>query len=151
MEHSESYSFGQTPPNDNERLIGMFAHLSLFFGSLILPLIFWATGKNSKFIAFHSLQVLFFHIAYTVILVFLIIFAAVIGMLAGLINRSGSTSHDIGVLQIIVILALGFVIIGFILACVVSAIMLSVSTYKGGMKKYPIIGNIVYKKVYGTT
>jgi uncharacterized membrane protein len=115
-----------------------------------LPLIFWATGKHSKFIAFHSLQALFFHIAYTVVVVFLVIFAAVIGMLSGLINKSGTTSQDIGVLQIIVILALGFVIIGFILACVISAIMLSVSTYKGGMKKYPIIGNIVYKKVYGT-
>lgn len=148
MEIPENNSTQFVELNDNERLIGMFAHLSLFFGSLILPLIFWATGKHSKFIVFHSLQALFFHIAYTVILVFLLLLAAVAGMFAGLISRTGS--QDIGALQIIVILALGFVIIGFILACIISAIMLSVSTYKGGMKKYPIIGNIVYKKVYGS-
>lgn len=134
----------------NEKLLAMFAHLSMFFGSLWVPLIFWAINKDkSKFVSFHSLQALFFHIAYTVVLVFLVIFAAVVGMAAGLIKPGQNSPPDVGALQVIVVLALGAVVMGFIFGCVALAIINAVSSYKGGMKKYPIIGNIVYKKIYG--
>jgi len=133
-------------------MLAMFAHLSMFFGSLIIPLIFWAINKDkSRFVSFHSLQALFFHLAYTVVLVFLVIFVAVIGVLAGLIVPGESGPPHIGALQIIVILALGVIVIGFIFVSIALAVINAVAAYKGGMKKYPIIGNMVYKKVYGVS
>ena len=133
-------------------MLAMFAHLSMFFGSLIIPLIFWAINKDkSRFVSFHSLQALFFHLAYTVVLVFLVIFVAVIGVMAGLIVPGESGPPHIGALQIIVILALGVIVIGFIFVSIALAVINAVAAYKGGMKKYPIIGNMVYKKVYGVS
>jgi len=142
----------QSLPSQDERMLAMFAHLSMFFGSLIIPLIFWAINKDkSRFVSFHSLQALFFHLAYTVVLVFLVIFVAVIGVLAGLIVPGESGPPHIGALQIIVILALGVIVIGFIFVSIALAVINAVAAYKGGMKKYPIIGNMVYKKVYGVS
>ncbi len=135
--------------SQDERLLGLFAHLSMFFGSLIIPLIFWAINKDkSKFVSFHSLQALFFHIAYTVVLVFLVIFVAAAGMAAGLIVPGQDGPSHIGALQVIVLIAIAVVVLGFVFASVALAIINSISAYKGGMKKYPIIGNIVYRKVY---
>lgn len=145
----------QTNQNSNtsqdERLLGLFDHLSMFFGSMIIPLIFWAINRDkSKFVSFHSLQALFFHIAYTVVLVFVVIFVAVVGMAAGLIKPGSHQQPSPDAFQIIVILALAVVVLGIVLGSVALAIINSISAYKGGMKKYPIIGNIVYKKVYGS-
>ncbi len=140
----------QSNITQNEKMLAMFAHLSMFFGSLWVPLIFWAINKDkSKFVSFHSLQALFFHIAYTVVLVFLVIFVAVLGMAVGLIVPGQDGPSHIGALQLIVLLVIAVVVLGFIFASVALAIINAVSAYKGGMKKYPIIGNIVYKKVYG--
>lgn len=136
--------------SQNDRMLAMFTHLSMFFGSIWIPLIFWAINKDkSKFVSFHSLQSLFFHIAYTVVLVFLVIFVAVVGVLAGLIKPESSGPPEMGAIQIIVILALGVIVMGFVFACVALAIINAISAYKGGMKKYPIVGNMVYKRIYG--
>jgi uncharacterized Tic20 family protein len=136
--------------SQEERLLGLFAHLSMFFGSLIVPIIFWAINKDkSKFVTFHSLQALFFHIAYTVVLVFLVIFVAVAGIAAGLIVPGQDGPSHMGALQVIVLMAIAVVVLGFVFTCVALAIINAISAYKGGMKKYPLIGNIVYKKVYG--
>jgi len=140
--------FENVPQND--RMLAMFAHLSMFFGSVWIPLIFWAIYKDkSKFVSFHSLQALFFHIAYTIVLVVLVIFVAVVGVLAGLIKPESSGPPEMGAIQIIVILALGVIVMGFVFVCVALAIINAISSYKGGMKKYPIVGNMVYKRVYG--
>jgi uncharacterized Tic20 family protein len=136
--------------SQNDRMLAMFAHLSMFFGSIWIPLIFWAINKDkSKFVSFHSLQSLFFHIAYTVALVFLVIFVAVVGVLAGLINSESSGPPEMGAIQIIVILVLSVFVLGFVFGSVALAIINAISAYKGGMKKYPIVGNMVYKRIYG--
>jgi len=140
--------FENIPQND--RMLAMFAHLSMFFGSLVVPLIFWAINKDkSRFVSFHSLQALFFHIVYTVVLVFLVIFVAVVGVLAGLIKPESSGPPEMGAIQIIVILALSVFVLGIVFGSVALAIINAVSAYKGGMKKYPIVGNMVYKRIYG--
>jgi len=140
--------FENIPQND--RMLAMFAHLSMFFGSVWIPLIFWAIYKDkSRFVSFHSLQALFFHIAYTIVLVVLVIFVAIVGVLAGLIKPESSGPPEMGAIQIIVILALGVIVMGFVFVCVALAIINAISSYKGGMKKYPIVGNMVYKRVYG--
>jgi len=134
----------------DERLSGLFVHLSMFFGSLIIPFVFWAVNKDkSKFVTFHSLQALFFHIAYTAVVVFLVIFVAAAGLAAGLIVPGHQGPPKIGALQVIVLVAIAVVVLGFIGASIAVSLINAFSAYKGGMKKYPIIGNMVYKTVYG--
>src|SRR5438132_1489086 len=63
------------------RMLGLFSHLSLFLGGILVPIIFWATNKDkSKFVTFHSLQALWFHIAY----IFVIVFAVMILVIGGI-------------------------------------------------------------------
>ncbi|MBL8017341.1 MAG: DUF4870 domain-containing protein, partial [Ignavibacteria bacterium] len=107
----------QQPENitQEERLYGLFVHLSMFFGSLIIPFVFWVVNKDrSKFVSFHSLQALFFHIAYTVVIVFLVIFVAAAGIAAGLIVPGYDGPPRMGALQIIVLLVIAVVVLGFI-------------------------------------
>ncbi len=147
--HTNSANSSEVLTND-EKMIGMFSHLSIFFGSIIVPLIFWVLYKDkSKFVSFQSLQSLFFHIAYTVIMVFVVIVVAVIGAMTGLFAKSGGAPVTPGAFQIIVILALGLFVFGYIFGSIGYAIYLAINAHKGGVKKYPIIGNIVYKKIYG--
>lgn len=139
----------ETTTND-ERMLAMFAHLSIFLGSIIVPLIFWIIyQQKSKFVSFHSLQSLFFHIAYIVVMIFVVIVITVVGMVAGLITKTGGAPETPGAFQIIIIAALGLFVLGFIFGSFGYAVYLAINAYKGGMKKYPIVGNIVYKKVYG--
>lgn len=133
-----------------ERLYGLFVHLSMFFGSLVIPFVFWVINKDkSKFVTFHSLQALFFHIAYTIVIVFLVIFVAAAGLAVGLIVPGYEGPPKMDAMKIIVLVAIAIVVIGFIGTSVIISLINAFSAYKGGMKKYPIIGNMVYKRVYG--
>lgn len=150
MVQTEQVTVNEIASSD-ERLIAMFAHLSIFFGSLIVPVIFWAIYRErSRFVSFHSLQSLFFHLAYTAVIVVLAIFVAIVAALTGLMGKKGSTPVTPDVFQIIIILALAIVVIGFVFGSIGMAIYLAISAYKGGLKKYPVIGNIIYARVYGT-
>jgi uncharacterized Tic20 family protein len=144
----------QINANNEERLLGMFSHLSIFFGGIILPIIFWAINKDkSKFVTFHSLQALFFHIAYAVILI-IVIFSAVFGGLglsfltAGAHTFSKSSPPVILIVAIIVMYGLIFITLFFFIGY---SIYMGIKAYQGELKKYPIIGSIIYKKVYGAT
>lgn len=134
---------------DEYRMVAMFSHLSIFFGSLILPVIFWAIYREkSKFAAFHAMQSLIFHFAYFVVMAFVVLVAAVVIMLSGL---GGSYPPPPNALQIIEIVILGLIVLIYIFGSISYAVYLAISSYKGDMKKYPLIGNMVYKKIYGTT
>lgn len=134
-----------------ERLLALFSHLSIFMGGIALPIIFWAINKEkSKFVSFHALQALFFHISYIVVLVFVIIFMAFggagIGMLSAVASHSKNSPPVFFIFFIIALYAFMFL---YIFACMGYAIYIGIKAYNGEFKKYPIIGNIVYKNVYG--
>jgi uncharacterized Tic20 family protein len=146
-----------TPQNtsltNEEKMIGLFSHLSIFLGGIIVPLIFWLIYKEkSKFSTFHSLQALFYHLAY-IVFVFFWVFILIFGAIGFSIFTAGT--HAIGghngapgifVLGMIVFYVVLFItIFGFI----GYAIYVGIKAYKGEYVKYPIIGNIVYKHVFG--
>jgi uncharacterized Tic20 family protein len=149
-------TFGAAPdPNEirsDERLISLFAHLSLFLGGLLLPIIFWATNKDkSKFITFHSLQALWFHIAFIVLLiafVFILVFVMIIGGI-GLGAFAGGGSGEMSAFMLIIIFAFyGLLFLG-IFAGYGYSIYMGIKAYKGEFVMYPVIGKKVYNSVYG--
>ena len=139
-----------------ERLMAMLSHLSLLFGGIVLPIIFWATQKDkSRFIRYHALQSIFFQIAYIVILVILIValslLAIFFGVGLGILTATASSDPDAFPLLLVLFIIL------FYAAVIISAfglmgysIYLAVKSYQGSYIKVPIIGNIIYKKVYGS-
>lgn len=137
---------------NDERLMAMFSHLSIFFGAIILPVIFWAINKDkSRFAAFHAMQALFFHIAYFAIIVAWILIMVFGGVGLGLITAgSHAFQHNSGpptffIIVLLVFYAFLFIIIFFFIGF---SIYVAVKSYRGEYTKYPIIGNIVYKKFY---
>ncbi len=141
--------------SNEERLLALFSHLSIFFGSIVVPLIFWAIHKDkSRFVRFHSLQALFFHLTYLVLLLFIISFLVVAGIFGGLglgLMTAGTTSSHEG-LSVVLILFI-FLFYGLIFLIVFSAmgcgIYWGIKSYNGALVRIPIIGRIIYKKVYG--
>src|SRR5437870_8935006 len=87
----------ELPPEQlksDEKLVALFCHLSLFLGGIVLPIIFWAVNREkSKFVTFHSLQAIFFHISYIVIIIAFAIFFVFGGMGFGLLF-AGATKHS---------------------------------------------------------
>lgn len=145
-------------PNENvtsdERMMAMLSHLSILFGGIILPIILWAVQKDkSKFVRYHSLQAIFFHIAYIGILVLVIILLAIVMIVfgVGLGAMTSNTKSDPGAFPI-VILILVFVFYAAIFISIFGAmgyeIYLAIKSYNGAYTKIPIIGNIIYRKVY---
>lgn len=136
---------------NDERLMAMFSHLSIFFGAIILPVIFWAINKDkSRFASFHAMQALFFHIAYFAIIVAWILIMVFGGIGLGILSAGSHAVHGSGPPTIFLILlfafyAFLFIIIFFFIGI---SIYVAVKAYHGEYTKYPIIGNIVYKKFY---
>src|SRR5690348_8473361 len=52
---------------DNERTMAALAHVLQLVGGCIAPLVIFFIKRESRFVSFHALQVLFLHIAYTAI------------------------------------------------------------------------------------
>jgi len=146
-----------TVPTSDERLLAMLAHLSIFLGGIILPIIIWATQKDkSKFVRFHSLQAIFFHIAYAaIIVIFVLLFVGVMlasGFGLGMFDEPGTRGGDgLPAFMIIMMIILYGGIFLLIFGGIGYAIYVAVKTYKGELIRIPIIGNIIYKKVYGQT
>lgn len=151
-------SFG-TPPIANEirsdeRMISLFAHLSLFLGGILLPIIFWVTNKDkSKFVTFHSLQSLWFHIAYIAILIvwiFAFVIIAVVGGLGVGAFTSTTGSKEMPVFFIIAMIGFYGTLFAIIFGAIAYSVYMGIKAYQGNMVMYPIIGKKVYASVYGT-
>lgn len=131
---------------NEERMLGLFSHLSIFFGGLVIPLIFWLINKDkSKFVTFHSLQALWFQIAYAVLIILLVIILIIGGVAFGVLL---SGSEPPLVFMIIMFAVYGLIFL-MLFPVVGYSIYMAIKTYKGEMVKYPIIGKMVYKKVFG--
>lgn len=146
METQSEQIPGDAAVTDEFKLVSLFSHLSILFGSLIVPLIIWILYREkSKFASFHAMQSLFFHFVYIVIMVFVVLIVSGVIMLSGL---GGSRSGNPNALQIVLILLLSLFVIGYVFGSIGYAVYLGIKAYKGELKKYPIIGNIVYNKMF---
>ena len=147
-------------PTNDERVFAMLSHFSLFMGTLpgiLLPLIFWAIKKDdSKFVRFHSLQAIFFHIVYIAALMLLVFILGIVIMIMG--TSASLTSMDnsgpnagLSILMIILMVIFYGGMIVIILGAIGYGIYMGVKSYQGELVMYPIIGKKVYEKVYGGT
>ncbi len=151
-------SFG-TPPDPNnlqgdEKMLALFSHLSLFLGGIVLPIIFWATNRDkSKFVTFHALQALWFHIAYVALIIVWVIVFVLIGVVGGIgFGAFASTTggKEMPLFFIIIMIAFYATLFALIFGTIAYSIFMGIKSYKGELCKYPIIGKKVYAKVYGS-
>jgi len=142
---------------NEEKLFALLSHLSIFIGGIILPIILWATQKDkSKFVAFHALQAIFYQlscIVIYVILIFVFIFLYIfLGIGAGVLFIGLSPDFSLLFSTLIVIGSIIFYAAIFIaiFGFMGYAIYVGIKAHQGELRKYPFIGDIIYKKVYKT-
>jgi uncharacterized protein len=132
----------------DEKLMALFSHLSLFFGGILLPLIFWAVNKDkSKFVAFHALQSLWFHIAFVIVIIVTAFFLVFGGIGMGMLT-TGTRSPAMPVFTIIAVIAFYALMFLFIFGGMAYSIYMGIKSYEGRLIKYPIVGKIVYNHVF---
>jgi uncharacterized Tic20 family protein len=140
-------------PTSEERTLSMFSHLSVLLGGIILPIIFWATQKDkSKFVRFHSLQSIFYHIAIAVVvmlLVFILVFVMLILGLGVGFMKFAEYGEQIPILLTVSLILFYVVLMLVVFASIGYGIYLAIKAYNGNLVKIPIIGNILFKKIYG--
>lgn len=147
----------QQEPTSDERLLALLSHLSVFMGGIILPLIIWATQKDkSKFVRFHSLQAIFYQLALAgiiilfVIVLLIILFASGIG-LGALENSGAGGGKDLPAFFIVLMIIFYGGIFLMVIAGMGYSIYVALKSFKGELIRIPVIGNIIYQKVYGQT
>lgn len=127
------------PPNQDERTLAMLAHLLQVFSGFLGPLIIYLVKRNqSRFVAFHALQALFWQLAFMVlvgcgsVLIFVTLFATI-----------ASTPPPSGALPVAFLLVIGlfylFVFGGWILTLILG-ILFAVKANNGEWAGYPVIG-----------
>lgn len=139
-------------PANEERTMALLSHLSLILGGILLPLIIWATQKDkSQFVRFHSLQSIFFHLSLAAVIIFFVFFFVIIFFASGLgiANLNSSGNSELPAFFVVLIIAFYAFIILLVFGAIAYSIYLALKAYKGERIKIFLIGNIIYKKVYG--
>ena len=134
---------------NEEKLISLLSHLSIFFGSLIVPIVLWAVCKDkSQYIRFQSLQTIFFQLSYTVLIIIIIILFAGLGIVGGIITSGDPAGGELPVFFIIPFLIMYGLIILSTIAVLAYSTYMGVKAYQGEIKKYILVGKIIYNNVY---
>jgi uncharacterized Tic20 family protein len=138
----------QQMPTSDEKLLAMFSHFSVFLGGIILPIILYFVQKDkSKFVAFHALQSIFFHLIYLAVVFVLVIFLFLVLAITGVFSHS---SHHPGA-GFFMGMGLFYVgLFGSIILAIAYGIYMGIKAYNGEMKRYFLVGEWAYKKVYGS-
>jgi uncharacterized Tic20 family protein len=115
--------------------MAMLAHLLQIFSSFIGPLVIYLVKKDqSKFVAYHALQCLAWHVGYMVFM-----FVGVFLTIALTIATGAHGSHGFPIFFIFFwMLAVGMGLLNMVLS-----IVYAIKSYNGEWSGYPIIGNWV--------
>ncbi len=138
----------------DDKLLALLSHLSILFGGLLIPFIIWITQKDkSKFVRFHALQAIFYHLAFSVLLVAFIFFMLFVMLLSGAglgLFDAQEYAKDSGAPVVFIIITIATYILIFVVAIggIAYGIYLGVKAYQGKLIKVPVIGKMVYRKVY---
>jgi uncharacterized Tic20 family protein len=131
-------------PTQDERLIALLAELLQAFTGFVAPLIIYLVKRDSKFVAFHSLQALFWHVAYWILtmcamMLFFVIF--IFAMIKnGQMHPTPNSAPPLTFFIMFPLLWLMFVA-GWVLNLVI-AIVYGIKAYQGQWAQYPIIGRL---------
>jgi uncharacterized Tic20 family protein len=134
-------------PTQDERAMALLVHVLAIFSGFIAPLIFYLVKKDSRFVSFHSLQVLIWHAAYVVTFI-----AGMMITVAFMIFSIASHPHgEPGEAPPLAFFGLfGFVwlwVMGGWVLNLILGIVFAIKANHGGWAKYPLIGNFVLNKI----
>lgn len=131
-----------------DKTMALFSNLSIFIFSVFLPLIIYVAYKNkSRFVAFHSLQALYFQVMMYIVMVVLI--GVVLVMMFALGLDSDSFESKLFSTEWILTYSLVFGTgILYLLFEYGYSIFMAMRAFGGHRTKYLFVGSWAYKHVY---
>ena len=131
-----------------DKTMALFSHLSIFIFSVFLPLIIYvAYNKKSRYVAFHSLQALYFQVMMYIVMVILIGVVIVLMFALGLDFDSleSKTFSTEWILTYSLIFGTGIL---YLLYEYGYSIFMAMRAFGGHKTKYPFVGSWAYKQIY---
>ena len=127
--------------------MALLVNVLAIFSSFLAPLIFYLVKKDSRFVAFYSLQVLIWHAAYALIF-FVGMIIAFIFMLSTLVTQPHNAPGQapplafFGVFGLVWLWGMG----GWVLNLVLG-IVYAIKANQGEWARFPLIGDFVLRKI----
>lgn len=128
----------QAETTQDERTMAVLAHALQLVGGWIAPLVIFFVRRQSRFVSFHALQVLFLHLVYIVVWGGLMTFW-IVGILLAILQTHGSgNAPPTAILVLFPLLWLGFM--GMWAFTVVVAVVYAIKAGRGEWAEYPVLG-----------
>ena len=127
-------------PTQDERTMATLAHALSLVG-FIAPLIIFLVKRQSRFVSFHALQALLWHIAYFILIIVLMMvwFVVIFSTIAHTAMTKGA-EPPAGIFFVFPLVWLGFMA-GWVVTLIV-AIVYAIKAGQGEWADYPIFGQL---------
>jgi uncharacterized Tic20 family protein len=129
-------------PTQDEKTMGLFAHLLQLFGGWIGPLVIFLIKRESRFVSFHALQALLLQLVHVigmivfVVIAMLVIFATVVSSAV----HQPPGHPDPPVAFFLMIPFIWLVAGGSWIVILVAAVLYGVKASRGEWAEYPVLG-----------
>jgi uncharacterized Tic20 family protein len=146
--------YGYAPPaNDNQTVMAGLAHLSIFFGALIVPLILWLVNRGkAPYAAQQSKQAFFFHLGLWVTELLFIIPATIIyfasfAMIFSTVPSATDPTQPppipvFPIAAFIVVIIMYVILFAIQITAIVFGVIGAVHAFKGEPFHYPLMGRV---------
>jgi uncharacterized protein len=128
-------------PTQDERTMATLAQALSFMGFLP-PLIIFFIKRDSRFVSFHALQALLWHLAYWVLLMIVMV-AFIIGVMLTVFTQADNLKHGSPPTAFFVIFPIFWLgIFAGSIINIVLAVIYSIRAWQGEWADYPIFGRL---------
>jgi uncharacterized Tic20 family protein len=129
-----------TATSQDERTMAVLAHVLQLVGGWIGPLVIFLVRRQSRFVSFHALQVLFWHLACVVVAAVLVTVGFISFLLAIAFHHGAYNAPPLGIFVLFPLLWLGFIMTWAL--TVVIAIVYGIKAGRGEWAEYPVFGGL---------
>lgn len=136
---------GLYAPTNDERTFALLVYVLGVFSGFLAPLVLFLVKRDSKFVSFHALQCLAWHIIYFVLIFggMMIFFIAMIFNLGTLpAGHNGPPAAFFGIFAFVWLFAMGGWLVNLILG-----IIYGIKANKGEWAQFPVIGAWILQKI----
>jgi uncharacterized membrane protein len=130
----------QAETTSDDRTMAVLAHALQMVGGFIAPLVIFIVKRQSRFVAFHSLQALLLELVYIAITTCVIVFAMVGLMLTVFTHESSHATPPVALFILFPFIWLFFM--GVFVIKIVIAVVYSVKAGRGEWAEYPVLGRL---------
>jgi uncharacterized membrane protein len=131
-------------PTQDERTMGLLAHILGIFSGFFGPLIIYVIKRDSKFVAFHALQSVIWHLLYWVgamvlmLLLVIVFFILVVTQIVQLSHQHGAPNPPFAIFFMFPVIWFTIVVLG--LLNMVLGLVFAMKASAGEWTSYPVAG-----------